>query len=263
MLNLKKIFNSISARTFERTLDFYGLTLRRYKIALSYAKGKKVLDIGSGLGQGPNFLALNGAKKVLGIDYSKKATDSAQEKFELPNLEFKTLSALKITSLKRKFDVVTAFEVIEHLPKGTYCRFLESVSKILAKNGVFLMSTPNKLVTSPGLKTPLIAYHTKEFTPKEILAMTKKYFKKVEIKGVVCLNKEFTRTAKEVMSTPRHKLAVMLKKNKMVCEILAFVPARLKRLLSGEQKIAGVIDKDFDYTKTNLNQRENLLIVAR
>ena len=108
MFIIKKIFNARSAKTFERTLDFYGLTLRRYKIALAYSKNKKVLDIGSGLGQGSHFLAANGAKKVLGIDYSKKAVDFAAENFILPNLEFKTLSGLKVRNLKRKFDVISS-----------------------------------------------------------------------------------------------------------------------------------------------------------
>jgi len=261
---LQKAFNSVSAKTFERTLGFYGLTLRRYQIALSYSKGKKVLDIGSGLGQGPNFLALNGAKSVLAVDYSRKATDLARENFSQPNLEFKTLNGLEIGSLKEKFDLVVAFELIEHLPKGSYQKFLKAVSEVLRKNGVFLMSTPNKLVTSPRRKKPLMAYHVREFTPEEITKMAKKYFKEVEVKGLICRNEPFEQERKKVMASYRHKLAVLLKRSRLVCEILAFLPNGFKRRLTGEAKLEKLIPKEseFDYTVVKVNKRENLLIIA-
>ncbi|MBU2592633.1 hypothetical protein KKD61_04200, partial [Patescibacteria group bacterium] len=102
------------------------------------------------------------------------------------------------------------------------------------------------------------------FTPGEIAKMVRKYFKKVEIKGLICLNEAFEESRKEVMATFRHKLAVFLKKSRLVCEILAFLPGGFKRRLTGEAKLEKLIPKesDFDYTAVNVDQGENLLIVA-
>ena len=71
------------------------------------------------------------------------------------------MDAMQLEFDEASFDVVTAFEVIEHLPD--FRRFLGEVHRVLKLGGVFMVSTPNKLITSPGLKRPLHPPHFHEF----------------------------------------------------------------------------------------------------
>ena len=124
-------FDNLKSKTTERPPTLEGVFLTRYMFASRFAKNKKVLDIGTGLGQGANLLAKKGATEVLGIDYSKIAVNHAKKTYVLPNLEFKVMNALNISSLNKSFDVIVAFEVIEHLPANSHRLFFREMKKTL------------------------------------------------------------------------------------------------------------------------------------
>lgn len=96
----------------------------------------RILDVGCGNGHLTAFMASRG-HKVIGIDESADAIAQAKEKYVGP--EFLQLDSLD--SFKEKFDIISAFEVCEHIPP--LHDFLESAHNHLADNGSFLMSVPN------------------------------------------------------------------------------------------------------------------------
>ena len=56
------IFQNYKSRTTERPHSLEGEFLARYEFVSQFTKDREVLDIGTGLGAGAHYIALNGAK---------------------------------------------------------------------------------------------------------------------------------------------------------------------------------------------------------
>jgi ubiquinone/menaquinone biosynthesis C-methylase UbiE len=80
------------------------------------------------------------------------------------------------------FDVVTSFQVIEHIEDTD--KFLRQMTRVLRKQGTALISTPNKQTYSPYSIGPENPFHVREFYKNEFEELLKKYFNEVEIRGV-------------------------------------------------------------------------------
>lgn len=122
--------------------DLMNEHLARYAFAARLARGKRVLDIACGAGYGSAELART-ALTVTGVDVAAEAVDWAREHFTLPNLRFEQASATALPHPDAAFDLVVAFEVIEHL--GDWAGFLREARRVLVPGGQFIVSTPNRL----------------------------------------------------------------------------------------------------------------------
>jgi SAM-dependent methyltransferase len=122
-------------------IDLWNEHIARYAFAARFAVGAKVLDIGCGSGYGAAELSRTAAS-VTGIDISPEATAWAREHFAGSNLEFITASAAAIPCPEASFDLITAFEVIEHIPD--WRNLLAEVRRLLSPAGIAVISTPNK-----------------------------------------------------------------------------------------------------------------------
>ena len=71
--------------------DCYFAHLSIYHFALPFARGKVVLDAGSGSGYGAKFLAEHGASFVQGVDVSQLAVQFCEASFTFPNLAFRQI----------------------------------------------------------------------------------------------------------------------------------------------------------------------------
>jgi SAM-dependent methyltransferase len=123
-------------------IDLLNEHMARYTFAARLARGKRVLDAGCGAGYGSAELAVV-AESVVGIDCSADAVDFAREHYRTPNLRFEQGSCTVLPHRAGCFDLVVAFEVIEHLED--WRGFLNEVRRVLADSGQFIVSTPNKL----------------------------------------------------------------------------------------------------------------------
>jgi SAM-dependent methyltransferase len=121
--------------------DLMNEHLARYAFAARLARGKRVLDAGCGAGYGSAELAKT-AVSVLGVDQSNDAVQYARENYRLPNLTFVQASATALPHPDATFDLVVAFEVIEHLDE--WRAFLLEIRRVLVPAGQFMVSTPNK-----------------------------------------------------------------------------------------------------------------------
>jgi len=127
----------------ERTISGLHNELVRALPQLSY--DTPVLDIGCGTGAWLERLANLGFSNLHGIDLDTSQFKSNKAACFQANLDFDDLN-LK----DKKFGLITAIEVIEHLENPG--RLFYHVSKLLEEDGYFLLTTPNISSVSCRLK---------------------------------------------------------------------------------------------------------------
>jgi SAM-dependent methyltransferase len=98
-----------------------------------------VLDLGCGIGTIPFLLGSLGYR-VTGIDLDADSIASCIEKNQFPNVTFEVGNA-ETLDLKRKFDVVIASEVIEHVPHPEL--LIQTMHRHLLEDGIGIISIPN------------------------------------------------------------------------------------------------------------------------
>jgi SAM-dependent methyltransferase len=111
----------------------------RYRFALQFVRGRRVLDIACGEGYGSAALLRGGAKSVIGVDISLEACDHAARRY---GIETKPGDATAIPLPDNSVDLVVSFETIEHVPKPEL--FLDECRRVLRPGGTIVISTPNR-----------------------------------------------------------------------------------------------------------------------
>ena len=152
----------------------------RYLWAGQLTKGRRVLDLGSGEGFGSALLA-GEAASVDGIDIDPRSVEHSQLNYGAPNLTFHQGSALELGAFADDaFDVVVAFEVLEHLV--AQARMLDEIDRVLAPDGVLIMSTPDRRMysESTGQDNP---FHERELSETEFRALLATHFEHVGLWG--------------------------------------------------------------------------------
>ena len=123
--------------------DFYeGLTVtskysvekNEYDFASKYIKeGDKVLDIGCGWGFFSSYVP---KADYLGIEFSQESKQKCEER----NIKV-TSTLIEDMPKDNKFDVVVAFQVVEHIENPI--NFVSSMRDITKDNGLMIISVPN------------------------------------------------------------------------------------------------------------------------
>lgn len=147
--------------------------LAAYLYARELARDRNVLDAGCGEGFGTVLLSET-ARRVTGIDYSSDAVKAAAARYKRPNLDFRQLDVYKLPNLDLRFDLVTNFQVLEHLDDPA--KFLVAVRAALKPEGVLMLTTPNRLTTVS--ENP---YHVHEYVADELLALLRPLFGRVQL----------------------------------------------------------------------------------
>ncbi len=112
----------------------------RYRFASGFCKGKEVLEIACGSGQGIGFLAKY-AKRIVGGDYDEKLVKCASNYYGR-NIEIKQLDAQDLLFKDNSFDVVILYEAIYYLLKPE--KFVNEARRILRDTGILIICTANK-----------------------------------------------------------------------------------------------------------------------
>ena len=139
--NVKHGTSPIGTREF-----FEEVTAKRYKAEphnldfpqFHQYRGKRVLEIGCGIGTDAQQFAQHGAHYV-GIDLSTESLELSRKRFEVFNLEgeFHNVDMTDSDALKKlgKFDLVYSYGVIHHFPNIE--KIVDNVHSILNTNGEF------------------------------------------------------------------------------------------------------------------------------
>ena len=151
----------------------------RYQFASSYVRGQSVLDAGCGTGYGSCSLA-ELAQNVVGVDVAPEAIEYSKAHYRRPNLRFLLMDCEALAFPASSFDVVCGFEVIEHLRHSG--KYLDEIRRILKRGGLAILSTPNKMLSSPHA-APSNPHHVQEFDYRTFAAMLAERFSGVRIYG--------------------------------------------------------------------------------
>jgi len=179
---MKKIETRIVPQ--ETPPKFYAQHLKPYEFLSNEATGKTVLEVGCGDGYG-SFYLTKVAAKVIGVDYESDIILRAQKEYKADNLKFICMDAIELGFEDNSFDIICAFQVIEHIPEDKLLKFLAGIKRVLSDEGKFYLSTLNLEHAVKSLltykKNPA---HCKEFDLRELRALLLKVFLSVDIYGV-------------------------------------------------------------------------------
>ena len=97
-------------------------------------KPKNVLDFGCGIGQPAIMIARKGIDVTL-ADLKSKTLDFAKYRFETHKLKYKTWETdIEDMPPDKKYDVILALDVLEHLPRYILKIYVEKIIKLKHKN---------------------------------------------------------------------------------------------------------------------------------
>jgi SAM-dependent methyltransferase len=151
---------------------------QRYQVAASVCAGKRVLDLASGDGYGSHHLAQHAAS-VVGVDVDERAVTGARNRYRRDNLTYLHGSAERIPLEPASVDLVVSFETLEHLAEPAQRHFLDEIDRVLAPDGMLLISSPDRQRTeSSGMRNP---FHLHELTRDELMDTLRARFAAVEL----------------------------------------------------------------------------------
>ncbi|MBI4386196.1 MAG: class I SAM-dependent methyltransferase [Elusimicrobia bacterium] len=228
--------------------------LARYQFAIPWVRGRRVLDMGCGMGYGADCMS-GTAQAVTGIDISVEAIEYARRRYQKEGLRFLPMDCEALEFRDETFGAVCAFEVIEHL-KGPE-KMLSEIIRVLAKDGIAILSTPNKSVSSEHGR-PANPYHFREFNWDELQSILSAHFESVEVLG-----QSGSRKAQEAMhGTPGKRWLARMDP----LRLRRWIPANLHRVASRWARFTVEEDlapSDFPIESASVRQADYFVAVCR
>jgi 2-polyprenyl-3-methyl-5-hydroxy-6-metoxy-1,4-benzoquinol methylase len=159
----------------EVDLNLWNEHRARYAFATRLCRGRRVLEVACGTGYGSEDLAAS-ASHLVALDLAHEPLVYARSRSKRTNLDFVNASADSLPFPDGSFDLVVAFEVIEHLKD--WDKLLAESKRVLAPGGQCIVSTPNKLYYAESRKlTGPNPYHEHEFEHEEFCAALSGHFR--------------------------------------------------------------------------------------
>ncbi len=138
--DLIKLYANVDDESYLATSDIRGTSNYRQVIKLidKFSNNRRnLLEIGAGSG-GLLDILKHEFNDIQGVEPSKKFCQFAKEQYGLvlDNIGYENISE------NRKYDVILALDVIEHVVSVRH--FMYKVSQLLTDDGIVIVSTPNK-----------------------------------------------------------------------------------------------------------------------
>lgn len=115
-----------------------------YFLKQNVKKKDQVLDIGTHIGSFLHGLHKKGFKNIQGIDIRLSSIKFGKAKYPEIAKRLTVYDGSKLPFNDNFFDVVTMFDVIEHI--HDLDKFFKEVCRVLKKDGLFVFQTPNKYI---------------------------------------------------------------------------------------------------------------------
>lgn len=159
----------------EITIEHY----QRYESILELVKDKTVVDAACGEGYGSSILS-SVAKKVIGLDLSEEAVKRANDNYGTEKVKYYQGDISNLPFEDHSIEVFVSFETIEHVDKELQVKFINEVSRVLEKDGLFIISSPNKAIYS-DLFNYNNEFHIHEMYKDEFIDLLKSKFEHVKL----------------------------------------------------------------------------------
>lgn len=147
---------------------------QKYKLVRRLAKGKTILDVGSGTGYFLNYMKQKGYQ-VTGVEIDSEARKTTLRNF---GIEVQAPSFLLNKQLPEKVDIITLWHVLEHL--HDLDGYMKSMHQSLKTGGVLLIAVPNHTSYDAQYYGQYwaaydVPRHLWHFSPKTIVRLANKY----------------------------------------------------------------------------------------
>jgi SAM-dependent methyltransferase len=162
-----------TANLFDR-LVFYRC-LKAYDFAKPFITAHRVLEIGCGTGYGLDFFDQAYAQYV-GMDIDSQLLSGLADRYRnFPSpVSFLCADVNRNPLRDQSFDVIIAFQVIEHLPDPP--GFFQQAKRVLRAGGHLLLTTPNRAVRLLPLQKPWNPEHVREYSYRGFRRLLRKHF---------------------------------------------------------------------------------------
>jgi SAM-dependent methyltransferase len=154
--------------------------LARYEWTRPLVVGKVVIDAACGVGYGSRMLAEAGAEHVNGFDLAADAIKTAREQSSSERVTFAEADVTGLPLADASADLYVCYETIEHVPNDG--ALLDEAVRVLRPGGTFVVSTPNRVLTNPGITLtdrPFNMHHVREYTQPELERILLDRFRRV------------------------------------------------------------------------------------
>ncbi len=175
-------YKEVTRETYDNVAEQYEINTKDYlnqrlqddvNLFLSLLPGKKILDVGSGLGRDSLYFKNRGFSPVC-IDFSKAMVDLCSEK----GLEAHLMDIENISFDFDSFDGIWAYASLLHLPKTNLNPVLTTIHSLLKHHGLFYIGmkegTFEGFVDNP--KYPGKKRHFAHYTAEELETELRKQF---------------------------------------------------------------------------------------
>lgn len=159
----------------------YSMHVATYEHVRPLIQGKTVLDFGCGTGYGSERVAAECAS-IAGVDVSGDAIEYARQRYAHPRLRFERIEPVERAPLPfeaERFDVVLSFQVIEHVPDAD--AYLREVRRVLKRDGVFVIATPDRATRLLPLQRPWNRFHLVEHSDASLTKLLARHFTDVDM----------------------------------------------------------------------------------
>ena len=243
-----------------RKSPWWGVHAARYLFARPQVTGRRTLDIACGTGYGLALLRSQ-VSQIVGVDLDFSAVRKAKAAAGAGAAAVMVADGCRLPFPDATFEVITSFETIEHLEARR--EFLAELKRVLAPDGLCLLSTPNANHTEPINGRPRNPHHIYEYTPEELRAELDQHFAEVRLLGQTLdarfLIPPFVDEQEKLAKNPRLRVHILLWR---VLNKLPFKGRdRLSRALWGQPFCPS--EMDYRFTENSVETAPVLVALCR
>ena len=134
------------------------------------------LDVGCGPG---TFIGMLKSKICKGLDISKKQINYAKKTYQTRNKKFYLIKNNKFPFKSNYFDSISIIELIEHLDRQSINKIISESFRVLKKNGLLIITTPNYNSLWPMLEMLVNKFSKVNYEEQHITKLNRKKLNKL------------------------------------------------------------------------------------